>query len=105
MKTNWEIGSSISHIPLQLLTDHREVNQRVPRGRLVEVDPAAVDAGVGGLDVVDAEEGGEGLGAELRARAQPRLVGPHVRLGDAAVLADLDAGRDAEKYEVNQDII
>ena len=39
------------------LTDDREVDEGVPRRRGLEVDPAAVEAGLRGLDVLDGEAG------------------------------------------------
>ncbi len=75
-----------------------EVDDGVPGGGLVEVDPAPVEAGVLRAYIAHAQQGGEGLGPELGTVAQAGLVYPHVCGSDAAVVANLQTGNKQTKY-------
>ncbi len=74
-------------------TNDCEVDERVPGWRLGEVHPAPVEPCVPGADVAQAQQGREGLGAELGAGAQALRVGPDVGRGDAPVVANVHAAK------------
>ncbi len=77
-----------------------EVDERVPGWRLGEVHPAPVEPCVPGADVAQAQQGREGLGAELGAGAQALRVGPDVGRGDAPVVTNVHAAKGEKKIHL-----